>query len=118
MLISEAMNSAINEQIGREFGASLQYVAIAAHFDRESLPQLAEHFYKQADEEKEHALKFVKYVADTGGHVHIPAIDAPKSTFETAEEAVSLSLTWELTVTRQINALVELAAKESDHLSH
>jgi ferritin len=63
-------------------------------------------------------LKFVKYVADTGGHVHIPAIDAPKSAFETAEEAVSLSLTWELTVTRQINALVDLAAKESDHLSH
>ena len=118
MLISEAMNSEINEQIGREFGASLQYVAIAAHFDREALPQLAEHFYKQADEEKEHALKFVKYVADTGGHVHIPAIDAPKSAFETAEEAVSLSLTWELTVTRQINALVDLAAKESDHLSH
>ena len=50
MLISQKINDAINQQIGNEFGASLQYVAIAAHFDEEALPQLASHFYKQAEE--------------------------------------------------------------------
>jgi ferritin len=47
-LISDAMNAAINEQIGNEFYASLQYVAIATYFDAETLPELARHFYRQS----------------------------------------------------------------------
>ena len=79
MLISKKINEAINRQIGNEFGASLQYVAIASHFVSESLHMLAAHFYKQAEEEKMHAMKFVKFVLDAGGRVEIPAIPAPIS---------------------------------------
>ena len=32
MLISQALNDKINEQVGYEFAASIQYTAIAAHF--------------------------------------------------------------------------------------
>lgn len=115
MLISQKMNRAINEQIGREFGASLQYVAIAAHFDGQSLPYLAKHFYRQADEEREHAMKFLRYILDAGGRVEIPDVDGPKNTFASAEEAVKLSLKWEEAVTRQIHALYELGLKENDY---
>lgn len=117
MLFSQAMNDAINEQIGREFGASLQYVSIASYFDRDSLPQLAGFFYNQADEERAHAMRFVHYINDAGGHVRIPAVAEPQADFASAEEAVQLSLTWEETVTRQINHLVDLALKENDHIS-
>ncbi len=117
MLISSDVNSALNEQIGHEFGASIQYVAIAAYFDCEGLPALAKHFYKQAGEEREHAMRFVKYVVDANGRVEIPAIPAPKSNFGSAEEAVSLSLNWEMTVTKQINALVDLAIERNDHMT-
>jgi bacterioferritin B len=117
MLISESMNKAINEQIGREFGADLQYIAIASYFGSESLPQLAAHFNRQADEEGEHAKRFVKYLVDAGGRVAIPAIPEPRNTFETAEEAVQLSLAWEQNVTKQINTLVDQAIKENDHLT-
>ena len=115
MLISDKMNAAINEQVGHEFGASLQYVAIAAYFDSDNLPELAAHFYRQADEERDHAMRLVNYVVDAGGKVTIPAVPAPKSGFASAEEAVKLSVDWELTVTKQINALVDLAIKETDH---
>lgn len=115
MLISDKMNSALNEQIGHEFGASLQYVSIATYFDADSLPELARHFYRQAEEERDHAMRIVNYVVDAGGKVVIPAVPAPKSAFGGAEEAVKLSVDWELEVTRQINALVDLARKESDH---
>jgi ferritin len=57
-------------------------------------------------------------VIDAGGRVAIPAIPAPKSEFAGADEAVQLSLNWEMTVTRQINDLVDLALKENDHISH
>ena len=118
MLISTAMNDQMNEQIGHEFGASLQYVAIAAYFDDVGLPVLRDHFFKQADEEREHAMKFVRFILDAGGKVRIPAIPAPKPTFTNAEEAVSLALEWEQTVTKQINALMNRSGTEKDYLSH
>lgn len=115
MLISQKMNPAINEQIGREFGAFLQYLAVAAHFDGQSLPQLAKHFYRQADEERDHAMRFVHYLIDVGAKVEIPAVAGPKSAIGSAEEAVALSLKGEQEVTKQIHALVDLATRESDH---
>src|SRR6266699_5311566 len=115
MLTSQKIIDAINEQIGYEFSASMQYYAIAAHFAAEALPQLSQHFFRQAEEEKGHALRFIKYVVDAGGRVTIPAIDAPKSKFKTARDAVKLSLDQEIHVTQQINALVDLAKTENDH---
>lgn len=117
MLISKPINAALNEQVGHEFGASLQYVQIATYFDREGLPTLARHFYKQAEEEREHAMKFVRFIADASGEVAIPAIPAPQPTFKSAEEAVRKSVDWEVTVTKQINALMDLAIKDNDHIT-
>ena len=117
MLISKKMNDAINEQIGVEFGASLQYVAMAAHFAAEGLTELAAHFYRQAEEERDHAMRFVHYVVDVGGRVEIPAITAPKCIFKSVEEVVKLSLDGEKSVTEHINVLVELAIKSSDHIT-
>jgi bacterioferritin B len=118
MLISEAMNKQMNEQIGHEFGASLQYVNIAAYFDDAGLPTLRDHFFKQADEEREHAMKFVRYLLDANASVEIPAIPAPRHKFASADEAVSLALEWENRVTKQIIALLERATSEKDYLSH
>ena len=117
MLTSQKVIDAINEQIGYEFSAELQYYAIGAHFATEALPQLSQHFFQQAEEEKGHALRFIKYVVDAGGRAAIPAIDAPKSKFKTARDAVKLSLDQEVHVTKQINALVDLAKKENDHIT-
>jgi ferritin len=115
MLISQKMNDEINRQIGREFGAMLQYVEIASHFVSESLPELARFFSTQADDERLHAMRFVKYIGDAGGRVVIPAVPAPPSDFRSTEEAVQKAADWEKTVTAQINALVNLAMKESDY---
>ena len=59
-IISGSMNEAINRQIGREFAASLQYISMATYFDGEGLTQLSDFFYRQADEERDHAMRFVK----------------------------------------------------------
>jgi len=115
MLTSQRVIDAINEQIGCEFSAMLQYVAIAAHFDLETLPELAGFFYRQAEEEKEHAHRFIKFVVDTGGQLRIPAIEAPQATFKFAEDAVKLSLDQEKKVTKQVNNLVHIAKEESDY---
>ncbi len=118
MLISKDMNTQMNAQIGHEFGASLQYISIAAHFDNAGLPVLAGHFFRQAEEERAHAMKFVRYILDAGGAIAIPATTAPRAEFKSAEEAVALALEWELAVTKQINALLERASGERDYAAH
>jgi ferritin len=117
MLISKPMNAALNEQVGHEFGASLQYVQIATYFDNEGLPTLARHFYRQAEEERQHAMKFVRFMADAAAELAIPAIPAPQHSFESAEEAVRKSVDWEVTVTKQINGLMDLAIQDNDHIT-
>ncbi len=115
-MISKELNDEINAQIGREFGATLQYNSIAVHFDTQALKKLAALFYKQAAEETEHAMKFIKYVVDAGGEVVIPTVAAPKAKFATAEEAIGLALKWEEDVTDQINHLMDIAVAKKDYL--
>ena len=117
MLIGKELEGAINDQVGREFGASLQYINIATYFDSDSLPQLAAFFYRQSDEEHMHAMKFVDYIVDAGGQVRIPSVAKPKHDFKSAEEAVQAALDWELEVTSQINALMDLAIEKKDHIA-
>lgn len=117
MLISKNLNDAINKQIASEFGARMQYLSIAAHFEKEKLQLLAKLFLEQSEEENEHAMKFVKYILDTNGDLNIPQIEAPKPTFKSAEEAVQAALDWEIEVTRQIKNLRSIADKEDDYLA-
>jgi ferritin len=116
-LINKELENAINKQIGSEFQAKLQYLNIATYFDAEDLPQLAAFFYQQAQDEDMHAMKFQNYLVDAGGQVHIPTIPEPVSDFDTAEEAVQLALQNEVRVTGQINALMDLAIAQKDHIA-
>ena len=116
MLASESLIEAFNQQIGNEMGASMQYIAIASYFDSETLPELAKFFYRQSEEERIHAMKFVKFINDVGGKVQIPALPAPEADFATAEEVVAKALEWEEEVTRQIYDLVEIARADRNYV--
>ena len=105
---------ALNEQIGREFAASQQYVAIAVYYDRETLPQLAAHFYRQAVEERNHAMMLVQYLLDAEHDVRIPGVEAPQTSFADAVAPVALALEQERRVTEQISELASLARNEGD----
>lgn len=114
MLISEELNQAMNNQIGSELGASHQYLQLAAYFQNEDLPELAGFFFRQSDEERQHAMKFVHYILDAGGQVAVPAVPQPPQNVSSAEQAAQMSLDWEQAVTDQINELHRLAHKEND----
>ncbi len=117
MFATEELISALNQQIGNEMQASLQYTSIACFLQRDTLPQMANVFYLQADEERDHAMRFAKFVVDLGGSVRIPAIPASISDFESIEACVQLSVDGETTVTHQINDLVALASSQSNHVA-
>jgi ferritin len=117
MLASQKVIDAFNTQAGNEMGASHQYIEIASYFDNEDLPELAGFFFRQSDEERDHALKFVHFVLEIGGEVKIPQIPAPGATFKSAREAVKAALDWEEEVTRQIYGLVDLCQAEKNHIA-
>src|SRR6188768_2291622 len=109
-----AFPEGLNEQVGHEFAASQQYIAVAVHYDAQTLPRLAAHFYRQALEERNHAMMIVQYLLDADHEVAIPAVEAPKTTFGDAREPVALALDQEKRVTEQIAELARLAREEND----
>jgi len=117
MQISKALADLMNAQVGNELGASNQYLQIASYFDGEALSKLAKFFYDQAEEEREHAMKFVHYLMDVGATLSISAIPATNTDIGTAEKAFEMSLGWEQEVTSQINRMMDLAIQEKDYAS-
>jgi bacterioferritin B len=105
---------ALNGQISHEFAASQQYVAIAVWYDGQTLPQLARHFYRQAVEERNHAMIIVQYLLDARRPVTIPAVSEPKSAFDDPVEPVRLALAQEERVTEMIAQLAQQARAEGD----
>ena len=104
----------LNEQVGYEFAASQQYIAIATYYDAQTLPQLAAHFYRQAVEERNHAMMMVQYLLDADEKIVIPGVGAPQTEFADAVAPVSLALGQEKRVTDQIVELVKLAREEGE----
>lgn len=109
-----SFNEALNEQVAAEFAASQQYVAIAAWYDAQTLPALAAHFYRQAVEERNHAMMIVQYLLDADADATIPGVAAPLVDFANPIEPVRLALEQERHVTDLIGALARLAREEGD----
>ncbi|MDX1613896.1 MAG: ferritin [Candidatus Promineifilaceae bacterium] len=118
MALKSPMIQPFNDQIQSEFTASLQYVAIAAYFDDLSLVELANFFYRQAEEERMHAMKFVHFMLETEVRPTIPAVPELRNAFDSPADAVDFALQQERTVTEQIDNLVSLALENGDHAAN
>ena len=111
----EKFADALNEQIANEFAASQQYVAAAVYYDAETLPRLAAFFYRQALEEREHAMMMIQYLLDVGEGVRIPDIKAQQTSFADGSAPVRMALEQEQRVSDEIFSLFELAREIKDY---
>jgi ferritin len=109
------MQDAINEQINRELYSSYLYLSMAAYFEDKNLPGFGHWMRIQADEEREHAMKFFDHLLDRGGRPLLKVIAAPESDWKSSLEAFREVQEHEAKVTSSINALYELALKEKDY---
>jgi ferritin len=107
----------LNEQIGHEFSAHQQYVAIAAYYEALTMPQMAALFYQQAREERDHAMMMVQYLLDADHTPVIPGLPAPRFDFSDVIEPVAVALDQEKRVTEQINDLTRIARENHDYAS-
>jgi bacterioferritin B len=111
----QSFADALNKQIANEFAASQQYVAAAVYYDAATLPRLAAFFYRQALEEREHAMMMIRYLLDVGEQVRIPDINAQQTSFADGSAPVRMALEQEQRVSDEIFALFELAREIKDY---
>jgi ferritin len=113
-MAEKSFADALNEQISNEFAASQQYVGAAVYYDAETLPRLAAFFYRQAVEERNHAMIMVQYLLDAGDQVRIPDIKSQQTTYDDVVGPVRMALDQEKRVTEEINDLFKLARDDGD----
>src|SRR5947208_10477252 len=113
-MAEQSFAAALNEQIANEFSAHQQYIGAAVYYDSETLPRLAALFYRQAVEERNHAMMMVQYLLDAGEEVRIPDIEAKRTRFDDVVAPVRMALDQERRVTEEINALFKLARDNGD----
>ena len=107
--------AALNDQIANEFAAAMQYIGVAVHYDAETLPRMAAFFYRQALEERGHAMMMVQYLLDVDEAVKIPDIKGQQTKFSDDVAPVKLALEQEKRVGREIYSLFELARETKDY---
>ena len=113
-MADKSFTDALNEQISNEFAASQQYVGAAVYYDAETLPRLAAFFYRQAVEERNHAMIMVQYLLDTDEEVRIPDIKSQQTRYDDLTGPVKMALEQEKRVSDEINALFQLARDSGD----
>jgi ferritin len=107
-----------NRQIEREGYSSNLYLAMASWAETNGFSGVAAWLYAQADEERIHFLKFIKYVNERGGHAVIPALKKPATEFKGVEELFKEVLKHEEFITSSINEIVALTLGEKDFNTH
>jgi bacterioferritin B len=105
---------ALNDHIPNEFAAHQAYLAAAIYYDDLTMPRMASFFYRQALEERNHAMMIVRYLLDIEAQVTIPAVKGPKNGFADIVDPVRMSLEQERRVTDQFNELASIARAAND----
>ena len=113
-MLKKSIEEICNRQVEREFYSSLLYLSMASWTETQGYAGIAEWLYEQAEEEKEHMLKFVRYINERGGHAIIPALEKPPVEFGNINEMFDEVLKHEQYISASINEIVALTVKEND----
>jgi ferritin len=114
-MISKKMESAINQQINQEIFSAHMYLQMSAYFASRNLNGFAHWFRIQYQEELIHAGKLFDHVLMRDGNVALTAVAAPTKTWKSTLAACESAYQAEVNNTKQINLLMDAAAKENDH---
>jgi ferritin len=117
-MLKKKVEDICNRQVEREGYSSILYLAMASWAEVNGLAGVALWMYAQAEEEKLHMLKFVKYINERGGKAILPAFKKPPADFKNVEEMFREVLKHEQFVTASINEIVALTLAEKDFNTH
>lgn len=113
--MQKKMVEAINKQIQREFFSAYLYLAISNYYVEEHLDGFANWFQVQAQEERDHAMLFVRYLQDNDESVKLFDIQAPASAYASVKEPLQVAYAHEQGVTKAIHEMYAEALEEKDY---
>ena len=105
----------LNEQINHEFYSAYLYLDMANYYDEKDLDGYANYYMVQAQEERDHALLFMKYMQNNGLKVTLDAIGKPDKTYENIIDPLVAAAAHERFVTGLINNIYHEAHQAKDY---
>jgi len=117
-MLKKKVEDICNRQVEREGYSSNLYLAMATWAENSGYAGIAEWLYAQAEEERLHMFRFIKYINERGGKVVVPAFKKPPEDFKGVEEMFKEVLKHEEFVTASINEIVALTLAEKDFNTH
>lgn len=117
-MLSEKMQTALNEQIRMEAESSQIYLAMASWAEIKGFEGISTFMFKQSDEERQHMLKLLKYVNQRGGQAVISALDEPRLDYSSFRTLFRQLYEHEVRVSEAINELVDIALSGKDYATH
>ncbi|GGH02349.1 ferritin [Mucilaginibacter phyllosphaerae] len=117
-LISAQVETLLNQQVKKEAYSSSVYLAMASWCNRNGFDFSSDYFFKQAEEEREHQLKFYKYILDMGGNAISPDVSGIKQEYNSFREVFEDALDQEVSVTQSIKNIYAQCLKEQDYVTN
>lgn len=114
-MMTPSLTAALNDQLKHELYSSYLYLAMSAYCDSQNLPGFAHWMRLQADEEREHAMKFYDFILDRDARVALQQIAQPPQDFGSPLNVFEQVLAHEQEVTSLIEQLYRKATAEQDH---
>jgi ferritin len=113
--MNEKIANLLNTQINKEFYSAYLYLDIANYYDQLDLDGYANYYMVQAQEERDHALLFMKYMQNNGLKVTLEAIDKPEKVFSSVLDPLEIAAEHERYVTALINSIYHEAHQARDY---
>ena len=113
--MNEKIAYLLNDQINKELYSAYLYLDIANHYDDLNLDGYANYYMIQAQEERDHALLFMKYMQNNGLKVTLEAIGKPDKTFDSLLNPLEIAAEHERYVTALINNIYHEAHQDKDY---
>jgi len=113
--MNEKIASLLNQQINKEFYSAYLYLDMANYYDSLDLDGYANYYMIQAQEERDHALLFMKYMQNNGLKVTLEAIGKPDKEFNSILDPLVAAAEHERYVTALINAIYHEAHQAHDY---
>jgi len=114
-MISKRLELLMNEQIEKEAFSSNLYLSMASWAETQGFEGIANWFYAQAEEERMHMLKFVRYINERGGKAVVSSLEKPAEDFPSVKFIFDESLKHEKYITGEINSIFKTAVEENDY---
>ncbi|MBB6131369.1 ferritin [Mucilaginibacter lappiensis] len=116
-LISTEIEALLNQQVKKEALSSSIYLSMASWCNRNGYDFSSDYFFKQAEEERVHQLKFYKYILDMGGNAISPEVTGIKQEYNSFREVFEEALDQEISVTQSIKNIYARCMKEQDFVT-